>query len=490
VSHDANIPDPPDAVDRPRVGVDEWVAQVEARSERGVLGVLRQRFYAVPGAIRLAALVIPAAFIPAIIDDQYLMQVAIDTTLFVLLALGLNIAVGWAGLLDLGYVAFFGFGAYAYTLLASGHTGVHWQAATAIPVVVAASAVFGFLLGLPSWRLVGDYLAIVTLFFFQIFLTILINATAIDFPFVDRPLNVTRGPNGISSVDPLDFFGWDVTTLDEYFWLALGAFVLIIGALYLLNESRTGRAWRALREDPLAAELMSMPVNRLKLVAFSIGAAVAGLTGSIFAAEQGSVFPQNFDLALLITLYAMVILGGVGSLAGVAIGAIVINVALEVLRTPANASWLFFVGIALAFPVLVRSWRLRGVVAAAVVGFGFAVHELVEAVWPRGVSGSTEGEAWIDGVLDAWVLLPANPVDVGKWGYVLLIAAVLGLTLLRAVWRAVALVPVLYLAACVWENVLVVQPAVARYIMLGGMLVALMAARPQGLLGTTRVEIV
>jgi branched-chain amino acid transport system permease protein len=482
-----NLPAPPDG---PQIGRDEWVARVEARGQAGLLGEARRFLVALPPWARIALIAVPAACIPAITNNGYLLQVAIDTSLFVLLALGLNIAVGWAGLLDLGYIAFYGFGAYGYAMLASGHTGLHWQAEVAIPVVVVATALLGLLLGLPSWRLVGDYLAIVTLFFFQIFLTVVNNGQRIQLPFKKLEGGLTRGPNGISDVDPLNFFGWHLNSLREYFWLALGTFVVVIGALYLVNESRTGRAWRALREDPLAAEVMSMPVNWLKLIAFAFGAGVAGLSGTIFAAEQTSVFPSNFDLALLITLYAMVILGGVGSIYGVVIGAVVINISLEVLRTPSKASWFFFIGLALVFPAILRSWRLRGAVAAAVIGFGFAVHEIVGSLWSGGVNGSTVGEAWIDHVIDGWVLLPNDPVVFGRWAYVLLIAAVLGLTLLRGIWRTVAIVPVLYLGACVWENVLVVQPAVARYIMLGAALVALMAARPQGLLGSARVEIV
>ncbi len=474
----------------PGIGKDEWVARVEARTQSGLPGEIRRFLLALPPWARIALIAVPAACIPALTNNGYFLQVAIDTSLFVLLALGLNIAVGWAGLLDLGYIAFYGFGAYGYAMLASGHTGLHWQAEVAIPVVVVATALLGFLLGLPSWRLVGDYLAIVTLFFFQIFLTVVNNGQRIQLPFKKLEAGLTRGPNGISDVDPLNFFGWHLNSLREYLWLAVGAFVVVIGALYLVNESRTGRAWRALREDPLAAEVMSMPVNWLKLVAFAAGAGIAGLTGTIFAAEQGSVFPSNFDLALLITLYAMVILGGVGSIYGVVIGAVVINVSLEVLRTPAHASWLFFIGLVLVFPVILKSWRLRGLVVAGVIGFGFAVHGIVGALWSGGVDGSTTGEAWIDRLIDNWVLLPNDPTVIGRWAYVTLIAAVLGLTLLRGLWRAAAIVPVLYLAACVWENVLVLQPSVARYIMLGGMLVALMAARPQGLLGSPRVEIV
>jgi ABC-type branched-subunit amino acid transport system permease subunit len=350
--------------------------------------------------------------------------------------------------------------------------------------------VLGFLVGLPSRRLVGDYLAIVTLFFLQLFLTILLNADRLNVPFHEGEVNFTRGPNGISDIDPMRFFGWRLTSLDAYFYLALGAFVLVFVGLAFVNDSRTGRAWRALREDPLAAELMGMPVNRLKLLAFAFGAGVAGLTGTILAASQGAVFPVNFDLTLLITLYAMVILGGFGSLPGVAVGAIAINVSLEALRTPEDASWIFFGLLALTLPFVIRPLARWATVLGGTIVFGFVVHALTDAFWERGTAASVVGETWIDRLVDSWVLLPEDPVQLGRVAYLLLVAGVLGLTLLHGWWRTIAYIPVLYLAVCVWENVLVVQPAVSRYILIGAMLVALMAARPQGLFGTTRVEIV
>ncbi len=488
---EADSPEAPAAAERPRIGVDEWVAQSESRTAvpRGALATLRSRFEALPLAARIALLVVPLALLPLLTSSEYHLQVLIDTVLFMLLALGLNVVVGFSGLLDLGYVAFFGFGAYAYTMLASAHTDLHFDAWLAIPIVVAASALLGFLVGLPSRRLVGDYLAIVTLFFLQIFVTVLLNADRLSFPFVGT-VDFTRGPNGISSVDPLSFFGLELRSLDAYFYFALVTFVLVIAGLYALNNSRTGRAWRALREDPLAAEAMSIPVNRLKLMAFAFGAGTAGLTGSIFAASQGAVFPVNFDLTLLITVYAMVILGGAGSLAGVALGAIVINIALEALRTPEDASWLFFGGVVLALLLLLRPWPRVALVFGGVIAFGFAARGLAELLWPRGTEGTTPGGSFLDRLVDSWVLLPENPVEIGRYAFIVLVAAVLGLTLLHGWTRLVALIPVLYLAACVWENVLVAQPSVARYILLGAMLVGLMAARPQGLLGTPRVEIV
>ena len=377
----SDLPERPDAADRPRVGVDEWVERVDGSRGSGRLADARNRLERAPVWAKLPLLVVPIALFPLFTSSDYLMQVGIDTLIFMLLALGLNVTVGWAGLLDLGYIAFFGFGAYGYAMLASGHFDVHWPAQYVIPVVVAATVLLGFLVGLPSRRLVGDYLAIVTLFFLQLFLTILLNADRLNVPFHAGEVNFTRGPNGISDIDPMRLFGWTLNSLDDYFYLALGVFAIVFLALAFLNDSRTGRAWRALREDPLAAELMGMPVNRLKLLAFAFGAGVAGLTGTILAASQGAVFPVNFDLTLLITLYAMVILGGFGSLQGVAVGAIVINVSLEALRTPEDASWIFYGLLLVTLPFVIRPlWRWALVIAGTVV-FGFVVHAIVDAVW-------------------------------------------------------------------------------------------------------------
>jgi ABC-type branched-subunit amino acid transport system permease subunit len=232
-----------------------------------------------------------------------------------------------------------------------------------------------------------------------------------------------------------------------------------------------------------------MPVNRLKLLAFMFGAATAGLTGTIFASVQLGVFPQNFDLPLLITVYAMVILGGAGSIPGVVIGAITINVSLELLRDPSQARALFYSAIVLGLVALVRPWRKLAAVGAGLVVFGIVVYQLAEWLRPAWVSGTIEGGGFSD-LLDGWVIHPANPTRLGNIGFVLLIVAVLALTELRGIWRTILLVPTLYLAAFVWENRLVTEPSVTRILLLGALLIVLMTWRPQGLLGTSRVEIV
>jgi ABC-type branched-subunit amino acid transport system permease subunit len=481
---------PATAPDQPRIGVDEWVASVEERRERyrGPIGALRRVWERLPIGGRLLVFVVPAAVFPLVTSGGNLFRYGLITLIYGLLALGLNVVVGFAGLLDLGYIAFFGFGAYMYGILASGHTDRHWPAEAAIPVVIVAAAVLGLLLGLPSRRLVGDYLAIVTLFFGQAFVVFVNNANRIKFPFAGH-VDLTGGANGLDNIDPLRLFGWKVNTTREYYWFTLGAFAVVMALLYFVNESRTGRAWRALREDPLAAEVMSMPINRLKLMAFVFGAATAGFAGSIYGAVQTGAFPGDFDVGLLITIYAIVILGGAGSLAGIVVGAIIVNGVPELLRDPNQAEWVFYTAIALVLLTKVRPWPRLAAVVAATVAAGFALHAIADAAWPRWTAGHPGEGALAHGV-GSWMLLPNHGTQIGNFAFGILIAAILALTLLRGIWRTVALVPVIYLGAFVWENLLVEQTAGAtRFLLLGALLVVLMNVRPQGLFGTARVEI-
>jgi ABC-type branched-subunit amino acid transport system permease subunit len=482
---------PPEPPSGPAIGKDEWVARHgEHREGRGgLLGQMEQRLRAVPWWGWLILFVAAFALLPLVSDSGYIRRVAFDTVLYMLLALGLNVVVGWGGLLDLGYVAFYGLGAYAYALLSSHQLGVHLPTIVSIPLVVVIGAGAGFLVGLPSRRLVGDYLAIVTLFFLQIFLTLATNG--------DQLIghNITNGANGILNVDPLHFAGQALNVQHVgvfavgYLYVAIIAFAVVYAALHFVNESRTGRAWRSLREDPLAAEAMGMPVNLLKLMAFSFGAAVAAFTGTLFASLNASVFPLTFSFPLLITVYTMVILGGQGNLAGVTVGAVLVSVVLELLRDPGNARILFYlfaiVGIVL---VLGRSRRLA-VLLASLLAFGFAVHTAAHAInsdWTSGQSASG-----LDHALSHWVIIPTSMVNwLGPVTYMGLIGLVLVLTLLHGRARYVLLVPTLYLGTFVWENVLLAQPDATRYIVLGAMLIALMVVRPNGLFGERRVEIV
>jgi branched-chain amino acid transport system permease protein len=443
----------------------------------------------IPPSARLAIFVAAAATLPLWMGRGDLFSYGIFTLLYALLGLGLNVVVGYAGLLDLGYIAFFGFGAYFYAELSSEHYGIHWPALVSIPLVVVSTALLGLVLGLSSRRLLGDYLAIVTLFFGQAFVV---------FVNVGNPTvagqGLTGGPNGIADIDPIDLFGYELTSRTQQFYLLLIAVVVVLAGLHLLSESRTGRAWRALREDPLAAETMTIPVKRLKLMAFAFGAGIAGLAGCIFGSVLTAVTAGNFDLPLLITIYAVVILGGLGSLTGVVLGAIVINVSFQFLapENPQNNARLLFYAVILVLLLLtVRPWWRVGAVVVATIGLGVVTKLLVEAVAPAWSGGPVTEGGRFAGVIDDWVVI-SEPGHgrLGSWAYIALIVAILVLTQLRAWHRTVFIVPVVYLGAIVWENSFVEQPAVARWILFGALLVGLMTVRPQGLLGTPRVEIV
>jgi branched-chain amino acid transport system permease protein len=478
----------------PAVGRDEWVARHGERrvGRGGWLGAAEARLQSVPWWAWLTLFVAVVALLPLGFDSGYVRRVAFDTVLYMLLALGLNVVVGWGGLLDLGYVAFYGIGAYTYAFLASDKFDIHVPTLAVIPLVVAVGAVSGYLIGLPSRRLVGDYLAIVTLFFLQMFATITTNGDRI------RGEDITGGPNGIINVDPLSFFGYEIPVSHEgifnvaYLYIVLAAFAVVYVLLRFVNLSRTGRAWRSLREDPLAAELMGMPVSALKLLSFSFGAAVAALTGVFFASLNGNVFPQTFSFALLITIYTMVILGGVGSQAGVVLGAILISVVLELLREPGDARVLFYGAVLLGLLAALRlSLRLAFVLGGLAV-FGVVMHAIAKGVDPAWVSGVVgEDTSRLAGWASDWVVVPDQ---LASWippvSYISLIALTLALTLVHGWVRHAMLVPTLYLAAFVWENVMLAKPESTRYIVLGAMLIALMIARPSGLLGERKVEIV
>jgi branched-chain amino acid transport system permease protein len=476
----------------PRVGVDEWVASHEQRHVRraGPVGLAQRQLERLPSPAFYLGFGIAAALLPALTSNGYTIRVGFDTLLYMLLALGLNITVGYAGLLDLGYIAFYGFGAYGYAMLASPKFGIHWDTLAIVPVVVVATAILGLLVALPSRRLLGDYLAIVTLFFGQLFVTVYQNGEAMSALGFTRKYDVTGGPNGIPNIDGFHAFGVHVGSLQAYYYVALVVFLVVLAAVYLADRSRTGRAWKSLREDPLAAELMGIPVKRLKLIAFACGAGIAGLAGTMFAALNTAVFAADFDVPTLIIVYAMLILGGAGSIGGVILGAVVVNVSLEVLRTPGHATWVFYALLAATLVARMRPWRWLGIVVGGTVAFGFAVHAIVAATWPRGVHGQPAVGGFLGSGLRHWVVLPSTPLTIGNVAFVLLVLAVLGVTLLHGWVQRIALIPTLYLAAFVWENRLAVEPSVTRLILVGVILIVLMNARPQGLLGTSRVEIV
>jgi ABC-type branched-subunit amino acid transport system permease subunit len=202
------------------------------------------------------------------------------------------------------------------------------------------------------------------------------------------------------------------------------------------------------------------------------------------------VFASNFDVPTLIIIYAMLILGGAGSLGGVIVGAVVVNVALEVLRTPEKATWIYYVLIVATLLVKLRPWRVLAAVFGGTIAFGYLAHWLVPHIWSTADTGEPVIGGWLGDFLDGWMLHPGSPATIGNYMYVVLILALVALTFLHGWWRQIALIPTLYLASFVWDNRLVVEPSITRLILVGVMLIVLMNIRPQGLLGTARVEIV
>jgi len=255
--------------------------------------------------------------------------------LYVLLALGLNIVVGFAGLLDLGYIAFYAVGAYTYALLASPQFGLHLPFWIILPIGAAVAAFFGVALGAPTLKLRGDYLAIVTLGFGEIVRVFLNN--------LSRPVNITNGPIGISRIDPFTLDGFSFGTYQSFLGLEFSApikyyYLLLLVALGIivvnlrLQNSRVGRAWEAIREDEVAARAMGIDTRNLKLLAFAMGASFGGVAGGMFSAIQGFISPESFVLVESIMVVSMVVLGGMGNIWGVILGAVLLSFVPEILR--------------------------------------------------------------------------------------------------------------------------------------------------------------
>jgi branched-chain amino acid transport system permease protein len=268
--------------------------------------------------------------------------------LYVLLALGLNIVVGYAGLLDLGYVAFYAVGAYMYALLASPQLtenfewiarlfpgGLHAPFLLVVPLAAGLAALAGVLLGTPVLKLRGDYLAIVTLGFGEIIRVFLNN--------LEQPLNITNGPRGLDRIDSMSVLGFNagkgieigglaIPSVTLYYYMFLGLVVASVVICNRLQRSRIGRAWMAIREDEIAAKAMGINTRNMKLLAFGMGASFGGVSGSMFAAFQGFVSPESFSLMESVMIVAMIVLGGLGHLPGVILGAVMLSALPEVLR--------------------------------------------------------------------------------------------------------------------------------------------------------------
>jgi branched-chain amino acid transport system permease protein len=279
---------------------------------------LEQRYW------QFGLLLAGAILAPLIAPNDYVVGVLARICLYSMLALGLNIVVGFAGLLDIGYVAFFGIGSYVYAFLASPHFGIHLPFIPAMIIVVVVTGVSGIIIGAPTLRLRGDYLAIVTLGFGEITYICLVN--------LDRPINITGGPSGLIRIDPPSLFGLSFDSNRQYYYLFLLTLGALIYASIRLRDSRIGWAWRAIREDELAAGAMGINTMVSKLQAFVLGASFAGFAGGLLASWQHSVFPDNFLFQESINVLAMVILGGMGSVFGVILGAAIIVGLPEIFR--------------------------------------------------------------------------------------------------------------------------------------------------------------
>jgi len=318
-------------------------------------------------ALGIAALAFP--FIAANFGNSWV-RIMDFALLYIMLALGLNIVVGFAGLLDLGYIAFYALGAYMTGLLASpqfavvlesfvnqypavgnslialfgpeiAQNGIHLSVWAIVPLGAGLAALFGILLGAPTLKLRGDYLAIVTLGFGEIIRIFMNN--------LNGPVNITNGPQGINLIDPIRIFGvslageagsqatvkfggFSMPSVNAYYFLFLAICIAIVFISARLQHSRLGRAWIAIREDEIAAKAMGINTRNIKLLAFAMGASFGGVAGAMFAAFQGFVSPESFSLTESIAVLAMVVLGGMGHIPGVVLGGLILAALPEVLR--------------------------------------------------------------------------------------------------------------------------------------------------------------
>ncbi|MEP7067892.1 MAG: ABC transporter ATP-binding protein [Usitatibacter sp.] len=277
--------------------------------------------------------------------------------LFVLLSLGLNIVVGFAGLLDLGYIAFYAVGAYVYALLASPHFNLHLPWWAILPIGAAVACLFGVLLGAPTLKLRGDYLAIVTLGFGEIVRIFLNN--------LSEPFNLTNGPKGITTIDPIRVAGIDFANPSnvmglafsgtiKYYYFLLAVLMVVIVINLRLQNSRIGRAWEAIREDELAARSMGINTRNMKLLAFAMGASFGGVAGGMFSSIQGFISPESFILTESVMVLSMVVLGGMGNIWGVILGAILLSFVPEILRYTVEPLQRMLFGRSIIDPEVIR----------------------------------------------------------------------------------------------------------------------------------------
>jgi len=302
-------------------------------SVRGRTGSIPPRVWAGVALVAVALALLPFA---AGLIGQAWVRILNFAMIYTMLALGLNIVVGFAGLLDLGYIAFYAVGAYMYALLASPHFDIHLPFWVIVPLGAGLACIFGVLLGAPTLKLRGDYLAIVTLGFGEIIRIFLNNLNA--------PVNITNGPQGVNLVDPFRIgsfsFARSETILgitfsgpQKYYYILLLLTIAVIVVNVRLQNSRLGRAWEAIREDEVAARAMGINTRNVKLLAFAMGASFGGIAGGVFSATQEFVSPESFGLFESIIVLSMVVLGGMGNIPGVILGAVMLTLLPEFLRS-------------------------------------------------------------------------------------------------------------------------------------------------------------
>jgi branched-chain amino acid transport system permease protein len=335
---------------------------------------ISERFAALPRwskillmvAAALFAYLLPILNIPGITTTSSdFASVLFACALYALVALGLNIVIGYAGLLDLGYIGFFAVGAYAVGVWGSLHAQLPWL--LLVPVAIVVTGISGLLLGWPTLRVRGDYLAIVTLGFGEIIRLVLVNSSwvgaAAGISNVPKPpsielftlptLDWSTGVPLVNMDRQVTFLKFGVTDATPYYWLALTVVIIVLFLDVLLQNSRVGRGWEATREDEDAAELMGVPTFKFKLLAFATGATIGGLSGALFAAKQGFINPDNFTIIYSVMFVAMVVVGGQGNRWGVVAAAVLLTWLPEQLRFLSDYRYLIF-GLALMLLAIFR----------------------------------------------------------------------------------------------------------------------------------------
>ncbi|THF61868.1 high-affinity branched-chain amino acid ABC transporter permease LivM [Pseudothauera nasutitermitis] len=350
-----------------RWAIDSLRAHKQSKARQHTADTLSSRARTLSMVLGWMALGVSIALPIFFSDNRYVVDTATTVLIYVMLGWGLNVVVGLAGLLDLGYVAFYAVGAYSYALLSTQYGWGFWEA---LPVSGALAAMFGILLGYPILRLRGDYLAIVTLGFGEIIRVVLLNWT-----------EFSGGPNGISSIPRPSFFGLEFTrsapegghSFASFFGLEFSAMHRLIFLYYLilvlallthafvsrLRKLPVGRAWEALREDEIACKAMGMNTTNIKLSAFAIGAMLGGFAGVFFAARQGFISPESFTFSESAIILAIVVLGGMGSQLGVVLAATLLVLIPEFGRNFAEYRMLLF-GMAM---VLIMIWKPGGLLS-------------------------------------------------------------------------------------------------------------------------------